>query len=36
VIVSVMMLVQSWLERRFTWTSARRRFRPAGRLVHEH
>jgi polar amino acid transport system permease protein len=35
VIVSAMMLVQSWLERHFTWSSTRRRFRPATWL-HEH
>ena len=35
VIVSAMMVVQSWLERRFTWSSTRRRFRPAT-LLHEH
>jgi His/Glu/Gln/Arg/opine family amino acid ABC transporter permease subunit len=33
--VSAMMAVQYWLERRFTWTSTRRRFRPRA-VLHEH
>jgi His/Glu/Gln/Arg/opine family amino acid ABC transporter permease subunit len=37
VMVSVLMIVQSGLERRFTWSSSRRRFRAAARpALHEH